>query len=118
MNDPLKKYRRRFRAWKHSIRLRRELKYYHTTFEARGLTVPDEVAIKEAMRSRFQNLKSKPKGNLNILAIYHHYNWENESLKPSLEKFGFVLHYDWFETFNHMLTTKQSKPVLKSTILM
>ncbi|MDO9565361.1 MAG: glycosyltransferase [Candidatus Desulfaltia sp.] len=35
------------------------------------------------------------------MAIYHHYNWENESLKPSLEKFGQVRHYDWFEQFNH-----------------
>ena len=101
MNDPLKKYRRQFRAWRNSIRLKRELKYYHSAFEARGLSVPDEASIKQAMRLRFPNLKSKPKENLNILAIYHHYNWENESLKPSLEKFGFVLHYDWFEAFNH-----------------
>ncbi len=38
---------------------------------------------------------------MKIIAIYHHYNWENESLRPSLEKFGQVRHYDWFENFNH-----------------
>jgi hypothetical protein len=101
MHDPLKKYRRQFRAWKKSIKLKRELQYYHAIFEARNLNVPDEVTIRQATRNKFSYLKSKPKGNLNILAIYHHYNWENESLQPSLEKFGFVLHYDWFDEFNH-----------------
>lgn len=41
------------------------------------------------------------RGELNIIAIYHHYNWENEALKPSLEKFGQVRHYDWFDDFDH-----------------
>jgi hypothetical protein len=59
------------------------------------------MAIRKAIKSKFPYLKPKPKGNLNILAIYHHYNWENESLKPSLEKFGPVRHYDWFDKFNH-----------------
>lgn len=34
------------------------------------------------------------------MAIFRHYNWENESLKSSLDKFGSVLHYDWSEKFN------------------
>ena len=101
MNDPLRKYRRRFRAWKNSRRLKNEIHYYGSKFDALGLTLPDEKIIRNVIRSKFQNLEPKPKGSLNILAIYHHYNWENESLRPSLEKFGKVRQYDWFETFNH-----------------
>ena len=109
MNDPLKKYRMRFRAWTNKIRLRRELNYYHSKFKARGLIVPDKRTIQETIKSKFPNLIAKHKGSLNILAIYHHYNWENESLKPSLEEFGTVRHYDWIEKFNH-----QSKDWRKS----
>lgn len=101
MNDPLKKYRKQFRVWKNTVRLKRELHYYHSMFESRHLTVPDEGAIRQTIKSKFPDLKPKHKGNLHVLAIYHHYNWENESLKPTLEKFGPVLHYDWFERFNH-----------------
>jgi hypothetical protein len=101
MNDPFKKYRRAFRKWKNNIRLKRELNYYHYKFEVRDLTMPDETLIREAIKTKFPNLKQKSKGDLKILAIYHHYNWENDSLKPSLEKFGFVRHYDWCEEFNH-----------------
>jgi hypothetical protein len=36
-----------------------------------------------------------------LFRSYHHYNWENGALKPSLEKFGRVRHYDWFDKFNH-----------------
>lgn len=109
MNDPLKKYRKRFREWKNTIRLKRELNYYLSRFKSHRLVVPDEKTIQETIKSKFPGLKPKPKGSLNILAIYHHYNWENESLKPALEKFGAVRHYDWFEKFNH-----QSKDWLKS----
>jgi len=101
MNDPLRKYRRRFRAWKNSRRLKNEIHYYGSKFDALGLTLPDEKIIRNVIRSKFQNLEPKPKGSLNILAIYHHYNWENESLRPSLEKFGKVRQYDWLETLNH-----------------
>ena len=101
MSVPLKKYRKQFRAWKNTVRLKHELRYYHSMFESRHLTVPDEEAIRQTIKSKFPDLKPKPKGNLHILAIYHHYNWENESLKPSLEKFGSVFHYDWLERFNH-----------------
>jgi spore maturation protein CgeB len=53
------------------------------------------------MKNKFPSIHPKEKGALKIIAIYHHYNWENESLRPSLEKFGQVRHYDWFENFNH-----------------
>lgn len=101
MNDPLKKYRKQFRGWKNRRRLNRELKHYNSLFDSRNLSLPDDEAIREAMKRKFPDLKPKPKGKLNIMAIYHHYNWENESLKPSLEKFGPVRHYDWFNKFNH-----------------
>ena len=101
MNDPLKKYRKQFRAWKSKKRLNRELNHYNAMFESRHLSLPDDEAIQKTMKRKFPNLKPKGKGNLNIIAIYHHYNWENESLRPSLEKFGQVRHYDWFENFNH-----------------
>jgi len=101
MNDPFKKYRKRFRIWKNNIRLKRELNYYHSLFASKGLTIPDETLIGETIQTKFPSLKQKSKGDLKILAIYHHYNWENDSLKPSLEQFGFVRYYDWCEEFNH-----------------
>ena len=101
MKDPLRKYKRQFRAWKNKRRLKRELHYYASKFDSLHLTLPNEETIRETFKRKFPSLKPTPKGNLNILAIYHHYNWENESLKPSLEKFGQVRHYDWFENFNH-----------------
>jgi len=101
MNDPLKKYRKRFRTWKNNFRLERELNHYCSKFDSEGMTIPDTASIRQTIKSKFPNLKFKSKGNLQILAIYHHYNWENKSLKPSLEKFGTVRHYDWCEDFNH-----------------
>ncbi len=101
MNDPLKKYRKQFRVWKNDLRLKRERGYYDNAFASRDLTIPYEESIKREMRKRFPHIRHKAKGTLSILAIYHHYNWENESLKPSLEKFGRVRHYDWAERFNH-----------------
>jgi len=89
--------------WKNNLRLKHELNHYHSIFESRGMTIPNETSICQILKSKFQNLKSKSKGDLNILSIYHHYNWENESLKPSLEKFGPVRHYDWCEEFNSQL---------------
>jgi len=101
MNNPLKKYRRQYREWKNNARLKQELNYYRLLFRERNLTIPDDVEIRKAIASKFPQLAPKTKGNLDIIAIYHHYNWENESLKPSLKKFGKVRHYDWFEQFNH-----------------
>ena len=95
------KLRRQFREWENTHRLRKEHRYYSAKFDSLHLTLPDEETIYTTIKNQFPGTEPKPKGTLNILAIYHHYNWENESLKPSLEKFGNVRHYDWFETFNH-----------------
>jgi len=105
MNDPFKKYRKRFRIWKNDRFLERELNYYRSIFNSFGMTIPNYTSIRQSIKSKYPNLRSKPKGNLQILAIYHHYNWENESLKPSLEKFGTVRHYDWYEDINHQEKT-------------
>ncbi|MCK9196204.1 MAG: glycosyltransferase [Syntrophales bacterium] len=99
--DPLKKYRRQFRTWRNDRRLQREQEFYKQQFEARRLVLPDEEAVHRHIRDKFPLLKPKKKGSLQILAVYHNYNWENESLRPSLEKFGPVRHYDWGDRFNH-----------------
>lgn len=101
MNDPLKKYRRQFRSWQNSRHLQREKDYYTQRYRKLGLKIPGEQEIKEELKKRFSSLAAKAKGDLNIIAVYHHYNWENEALKPSLAKFGLVRHYDWFNKFNH-----------------
>jgi hypothetical protein len=101
MNDPLKKYRRRFRSWKNGVRLNRELAGYEAAFASLGLAIPDDAAIRLALRNRFPGLGPKPKGALSIIAVYHNYNWEEGALKPALEKFGAVRRYDWFDEFDH-----------------
>ncbi len=101
MNDPLKKYRRRFRSWKNGVRLNRELAGYEAAFASLGLAIPDDSAIRLALRNRFPGLGPKPKGALSIIAVYHNYNWEEGALKPALEKFGMVRRYDWFDAFDH-----------------
>jgi spore maturation protein CgeB len=109
MNDPLKKYRQQFRIWKNNSRLQREKEYYFQKFTQLGLSIPDEQTLRKDLQKEFPHLAAKPKGELSLIALYHHYNWENEALKPSLEKFGRVRHYDWFDKFNH-----QSKDWQKS----
>jgi spore maturation protein CgeB len=101
MDMTLRKYRRAFRFWRNDLRLRGELARYEALFDARRLSLPGEDRIHGIMADRFPHLKAKRKGTLNIIAIYHHYNWENESLKPSLGKFGTVRHYDWGGQFDH-----------------
>jgi spore maturation protein CgeB len=101
MNDPFGKYRKDFRSWKKGIRLRREWNMYERKFDSLNCSIPDEKDIQEAIRARFPNLTSKQKGDLRIVAIYRHYNWENGSLKASLKKFGSVLQYDWSERYSH-----------------
>ncbi len=90
-----------FRSWRNDRRLRHELARYEKLFDVRGLTLPGEEEIQRTIAQRFPVSQPKSKGKLRIIAIYHHYNWENESLKPSLEKFGTVRHYDWGEEFDH-----------------
>lgn len=90
-----------FRFWRNDARLRRELARYENLFAARRLTLPGEEEIRAVIAHRFPGLQPKSKGTLRIIAVYHHYNWENESLRPSLEKFGTVRHYDWGGQFDH-----------------
>lgn len=109
MNDPLKKYRRQYRIWKNNRRLQREKEYYTKKFYQMGLIIPDEQTLRRELEKKLPHVTAKTKGNLSVIALYHHYNWENESLKPSLEQFGHVRHYDWFDKFSH-----QSKDWRKS----
>jgi hypothetical protein len=101
MNDPLKNTRKKLRLWTNTRRLKTELTGYEAAFESRHLVIPDDTAIRAAMKKRFPDLVPKPKGELSILAVYHNYNWENTALLPALEKFGEVCHYDWFDAFDH-----------------
>lgn len=114
MNDPLKKYRRQYREWKSNARLKQESNCYCLVFKKRNLIIPDDVAIRKAITSKFPRLTPKTKGSLDIVAIYHNYNWENESLKPALEKFGSVQHYDWYDRFNHQKNEKKWHKSVKS----
>ncbi len=101
MNDPLKKFRRRFRLWNNNRKLEREQQAYVSKFRRMGLSIPGDDALRMELKKAFPRLIFKPAGALRIIAVYHHYNWENYSLKPALEKFGTVRHYDWFDEFNH-----------------
>ncbi len=114
MNDPLKKYRRQFRTWKNNRRLKRENEYYIRKFTSLGLTVPDENTLRQELKTVFPHAAVKAKGKLSIIALYHHYNWENEALKPSLEKFGHVRLYDWFDKFSH--SSKNWRKSLKAAM--
>ena len=53
------------------------------------------------MRLVRYSIRPKPKGTIRTLAVWHNYNWETDALKPSLERFGPVRLYDWFEEFDH-----------------
>jgi len=97
----MKQYRKKFRAWLNFRRLERERAAYDFLFASRGLILPDDDALRAAMKRKYPYLIPGRKGALHILALYHHYNWENESLKPALEKFGTVRHYDWCDEFDH-----------------
>lgn len=101
MNDLLRRYRRSLREWNNKRKLHKELLYYHRIFESRHLNIPDDATIGNTLRNKYHRGGSKQKGQLNIVAIYHHYNWEDHSLKASLTRFGRVRHYDWFDEFNH-----------------
>jgi hypothetical protein len=101
MTGLLGKYRKQLRLWKNNRRLQRERDYYRRKFQQLQLALPDDDTLHAELRETFPSLVAKKKGELSIIALYHHYNWENEALKPSLQKFGRVRHYDWFDDFNH-----------------
>lgn len=97
MNDPLRPLRRKFRAWRKSRRLEKEGRRYRELFQEKGLALPDDAGIRAAVGSRRPKLAPRKKGGLNILAIYHSYNWEGPSLGPSLAAFGSVRTIDWMD---------------------
>lgn len=119
MNDPLRKYRRQFRIWRKTRQLIRELEFYERRFTSLGLTIPTGNSIRQTLQKRFPTLRPKPKGALKIISIYHHYNWENFSLKPALEKFGSVHHFDWAPLFDHSLRDwrYRKKPLMNQHLL-
>lgn len=95
MNDPFKPFRRKISAWKNWRRLKNETAYYHERFMEKKLAIPGEAEIIASIQSRFPEQTPRLKGNLNLLAIYHDYNWEGSSLGPALAAFGTVRHLDW-----------------------
>lgn len=95
MNNAFRMLRRSFRAWRNCRRLEREEAYYRKDFRERGLSLPADADIQEAIRRRFPRQVPRSKGDLYILSIYHNYNWEGPSLGPSLAAFGDVRHLDW-----------------------
>lgn len=101
MTDPLRPYRKTFRAWRNKRQLEREGKLYRQEFQRRGLSVPDPDAIARAVQARRPGLAPVPRGAQRILAIFHDYNWERTALLPALAKFGNVVQYDWREKFDH-----------------
>jgi hypothetical protein len=94
---PLREFRRRLRSRRNQRRLDAERERYLSRFASLGLSVPGEEELRSAILSRFPGRLPRRKGALSILAVYHSYNWEKESLHPALRRFGDVFHYDWFE---------------------
>lgn len=83
-------------------RLRGELRFYLDRFDQLGRSLLNEEQIRKTLTLRFPHLSEKAKGELNILAVFHDYNWEKGALLPALDKFGDVTFYDWYDYgFNH-----------------
>ena len=114
MAGAMKGIRKRFRTWQQSKRLLDEGAFYAERFDSLGLAIPDEEAIRVALRARLPHMAARTKGQLRILAVYHHYNWEDESLRPSLERFGAVTCYDWGERFDR--TSRSWIPTLRNSM--
>jgi spore maturation protein CgeB len=101
MSYPLKSYRKAYRSWRNRRRLVKEGERYRGEFERLGLFVPDDDAIRRAVKARRPDLSPVPRGSLRSLAIFHDYNWERTALLPALETFGEVVHYDWRDRYDH-----------------
>ncbi len=100
MGALLKDIRKRIRSRQQRGRLLDEESFYAGRFASRGLSIPGPAEIRRILGARFPGLAAVPRGRLRILAVYHPYNWEDESLRPSLEAFGPVTRYDWGEGFD------------------
>jgi spore maturation protein CgeB len=119
MNAILKQYRSQFRIWQNNRKLAKERSDYTHLFDQSGLKIPEESDLQNVFKQRFPQIAAKLKDQLNIIAIYHHYNWENYSLKPALEQFGTVRHYDWFGEFNHQVKNwhKSQKELMNKAMI-
>jgi hypothetical protein len=95
MKDTFRSFRRSFRAWRNFNHLEHEKHFYREKFRENHLSIPSEIEIFQRISKRFPDKIPKSKGDLNILAIYHNYNWEYSSFNPSLSAFGEVRHLDW-----------------------
>jgi hypothetical protein len=101
MSHPLKSYRKAYRSWRNRRRLEKEGERCRGEFERLGRSVPDDDAIRRAVKARRPDFSPVPRGSLRTLAIFHDYNWERTALLPALETFGEVVHYDWRERYDH-----------------
>jgi len=101
MTGQFQRFRKMRRAQRIKRRLKNEQDFYLDEFRQQGRPLPDEAHIRHVLAGRFPRLSSKIKGQLKILAVFHHYNWEKDALLPALEKFGTVIHYDWCNDFDH-----------------
>ena len=90
----------RIRSRRKRGKLLEEEAFYAGRFASQGLAIPRPEGIRRILGERFPGLAAVPKGRLRTLAVYHSYNWEDESLRPSLETFGPVTRYDWAEGFD------------------
>lgn len=95
MKNSIRTFLRTLRASRNRRRLEREERHYRKLFLSRGLSIPNEAEIHTRVAGRFSGKKTKAKGNLHILSVYHNYNWEGPSFGSSLAAFGEVLHLDW-----------------------
>jgi len=101
MTDPLRPYRKAFRAWRNARRLEKEGERYRGEFLRRSLSVPPLDVISRAVKGRHPDLSPVSPGSLRTLAIFHDYNWERTAFLPALGKFGEVVWYDWRDRFDH-----------------
>ena len=76
----------------------RELARHQLKALKKGIKPPNEEALKQSLRTRFENRLSgcplKPKGDLHIFLAYYISSWE-KILPLSLEPFGKVTTFDW-----------------------
>lgn len=94
-NNLFRQLRLHIRTRRRLLSLQKELDYYRYFFASKNLSIPSHNDIYQYISSRFAYSAPKTKNNLNILAIYHDYNWEGPSLSPALKAFGNTKVLDW-----------------------